>query len=83
VSVREHIADDLVTLIRAGKTEKYPFKESIPVHIGYFTMATAGGKVLQRFPDLYARDVPVLAAFARPRVEPTAVAPLAAPAPVG
>ncbi len=83
VSVREHIADDLVKLIRAGKTEKYPFKEAIPVHIGYFTMATAGGKVLQRFPDLYARDVPVLAAFARPRVEPTPVAPVASPAPVG
>jgi len=84
VSVREHIASDLVTLIRAGKTEKYPFKESIPVHIGYFTMATAGGKVLQRFPDLYGRDVPVLAAFARSRAEAAAVVvPVAPPAPVG
>lgn len=68
VTVRERIADDLVTLIRAGKTEKYPFKESIPVHIGYFTMATAGGKAVQSFPDLYGRDAPVLASFGRPRV---------------
>lgn len=83
VTVRERIADDLVTLIRAGKTEKYPFKESIPVHIGYFTLATAGGKALQSFPDLYGRDAPVLAAFARPRVDPPAVAPVVAPAPVG
>lgn len=78
VTVREHIADDLVTLIRAGKTAKYPFKEAIPVHIGYFTMATAGGKTVQSFPDLYGRDVPVLAAFARPRV----AQPTAAPVPV-
>jgi murein L,D-transpeptidase YcbB/YkuD len=89
VTVREHIADDLVTLIRAGKTEKYPFKEPIPVHIGYFTMATAGGKALHSFPDLYGRDGPVLAAFARPRVEQPTAAPATAPpaapipAPVG
>ncbi len=82
VTVRERIADDLVTLIRAGKTAKYPFNESIPVHIGYFTMATAGGKALQSFPDLYGRDVPVVAAFARPRVDqPTALPPVA-PSPV-
>jgi murein L,D-transpeptidase YcbB/YkuD len=79
VTVRERIADDLVTLIRAGKTEKYPFKESIPVHIGYFTMATAGGKALQNFPDLYGRDGPVLAAFTRPRVDQPTAAPVAAP----
>ncbi len=80
VTVRERIADDLVTLIRAGKTAKYPFNESIPVHIGYFTMATAGGKALQSFPDLYGRDVPVVAAFARPRVDqPTALPPVAPP----
>jgi murein L,D-transpeptidase YcbB/YkuD len=81
VSVREKIAEDLVTLIRAGKTEKYPFKESIPVHIGYFTMATAGGKALQSFPDLYGRDAAVLAAFGRPRTAPPADAPASAVAP--
>lgn len=83
VTVRERIADDLVTLIRAGKTEKYPFKESIPVHIGYFTMATAGGKAVQSFPDLYGRDGPVLAAFARPRVSAPASLPAPEAAPVG
>jgi len=46
-------------------------------------MATTGGKVLHSFPDLYSRDAPVLAAFARPRIEPAAVAPVVAPAPVG
>lgn len=87
VTVRERIADDLVTLIRAGKTEKYPFKESIPVHIGYFTMATAGGKAVQSFPDLYGRDAPVLASFGRPRavapVAPSGAAPVAGTPPIG
>lgn len=83
VSLREQIADDLVKLIRAGKTEKYPFKEAIPVHIGYFTLATADGKALQSFPDLYGRDAPVLAAFARPRTEQPAVTAPVIPAPVG
>lgn len=83
VQVRERIANDLVTLIRAGKTEKYPFKEAIPVHIGYFTMATAGGKTLQSFPDLYGRDAPVVAAFARPRSDGAVAAPPVIAAPVG
>lgn len=83
VQVRERIANDLVTLIRAGKTEKYPFKEAIPVHIGYFTMATAGGKAVQSFPDLYGRDAPVVAAFARPRDEAVAAPPSIVAAPVG
>lgn len=85
VDVREKIAEDLVTLIRAGKTTKYPFKEPIPVHIAYFTMATGDGKAVQSFPDLYGRDAPVLAAFARPRVaQPTALpVPVAPVTPAG
>ena len=64
---RERIAENLVQLIRAGDTAKAPFKESIPVYIGYFTVATAGGTVLQNFPDLYKRDAPVIASFAKKR----------------
>ncbi len=80
VQVREQIANDLVTLIRAGKTQKAPFKEPIPVHIGYFTVATAGGKTLETFPDLYGRDALVIASFARSRQENAVVAaPVAAP----
>lgn len=67
VDVRNKIADNLVTLIRAGETAKAPFKEPIPVHIGYFTLATGGGKTLQSFPDLYGWDAPVIASFAKPR----------------
>lgn len=74
---RERIAENLVQLIRAGDTAKAPFKESIPVYIGYFTVATAGGAALQTFPDLYKRDVPVIASFAKKRSE--LVAPVVTP----
>ena len=66
-TARNRIADNLVELIRAGDTVKAPFKSSIPVHIAYFTVATAGGTALQTFPDLYGRDASVLAALAAPR----------------
>jgi len=66
-AARNRIADNLVQLIRAGDTAKSAFKSSIPVHIAYFTVATAGGTALQTFPDLYGRDASVLAALAAPR----------------
>lgn len=68
-SARERIATDLVDLIRAGDTAKAPFKDPIPVYIGYFTVATAGGTALQSFPDLYKRDPAVIASFAKKRSE--------------
>ena len=58
---------NLVQLIRAGDTAKAPFKDTVPVHIAYFTVATAGGTALQTFPDLYARDAAILVAIAAPR----------------
>jgi L,D-transpeptidase YcbB len=64
---REAIAEELVTKIKAGKTEKIPFKEPIPVFIGYFTIGTGTDGKLQSFPDLYGRDAPVIAAFGKPR----------------
>jgi len=80
-AARERIATNLVDMIRAGDTAKAPFKESIPVFIGYFTVATAGGAALQTFPDLYKRDAAVIASFAKKRSDLltppiTAAAPL-------
>ena len=71
-TARNRIADNLVQLIRAGDTAKAPFKEAIPVHIAYFTVATTGGTALQTFPDLYGRDAAALAAMTGPRPTPTA-----------
>lgn len=64
---RNKIADNLVKLIRAGSTAKAPFKESIPVYISYFTIASPGSGPLQNFPDLYGWDAPIIASFAKPR----------------
>ena len=74
---RARIAENLVGLIRAGDTAKAPFKETIPVYIAYFTLATAGGKTLQTFPDLYRWDAPVIASFAKPRKDLTPTEPSA------
>jgi L,D-transpeptidase YcbB len=80
-------AQDLATLIKKGKTQRVPFKESIPVVIGYFTMATGEDGTLKAYPDVYGRDVAVVASFDKPRVDKVApAAPLPAsptvPAPV-
>ncbi|MFM9851503.1 MAG: L,D-transpeptidase family protein [Sphingomonadaceae bacterium] len=63
-------ADELVTLIKAGKTTKVPFKETIPVYIGYFTIASGADGKLQTFSDIYGRDAPIIASFDKPRGAP-------------
>lgn len=60
-------AEELAELIKAGKTERVPFKETIPVFITYFTMATDVNGVMRSYNDLYGRDAAVAATFAKPR----------------
>jgi L,D-transpeptidase YcbB len=72
-------ADELVALIKAGKTVKVPFKEQIPVFIGYFTMATGSDGKLQSYKDIYGRDAAIIASFDKPRVEIAAPASKIAP----
>jgi L,D-transpeptidase YcbB len=71
--------ETLKTLIKAGKTQRVPFKETIPVVIAYFTFARGADGKLQNFTDLYGRDGPVIAALDRPRV-PVLVKPPVVPA---
>ena len=75
-------ADELVALIKAGKTTKVPFKENIPVYIGYFTIGQGIDGKLKTYKDVYARDAAVIASFDQPRVEPKPVMIKPAPAPV-
>jgi L,D-transpeptidase YcbB len=60
-------AEDLAAIIKLGKTQKVPFKESIPVAITYFTYGTGIDGKLQPFVDLYGRDAPILASLDKPR----------------
>jgi L,D-transpeptidase YcbB len=71
-------AEDLAAIIKQGKTQKVPFKESIPVAITYFTYGTGMDGKLQAFADLYGRDAPILASMDKPRPVP---APAATPMP--
>ncbi len=71
-------AEDLAAIIKLGKTQKVPFKESIPVAITYFTYGTGIDGKLQPFVDLYGRDAPILATLDKPRpiiLPPTAPVP--------
>ncbi len=84
-AARDRVAEELVTLIKLGKTEKVPFKDPIPVFISYFTLATGMDGKLQTYVDVYGRDAPVFASFDQPRVEkkiPELPAFVVAPIPV-
>lgn len=51
----------------SGKYTKVPMTKTFPVYITYFTMAQDIGGNLSTFADIYGRDRPVLASFAKPR----------------
>ncbi len=69
-------AEELAELIKKGKTEKVPFKENLPVFISYFTMGTGVDGVMKNYEDLYGRDAPVMASFAKPRSQLLVPAPI-------
>ncbi len=59
--------DQAVQYATSGKYTKVPMVRTFPVYITYFTMARDIGGKLSSFNDIYGRDAPVLASFARPR----------------
>ncbi len=63
-------AEDLAAIIKLGKTQKVPFKQSIQVAITYFTYGTGMDGKLQAFGDIYGRDIPILATLDKPRPAP-------------
>ena len=59
--------DEGVAHTLSGVYTKVPMTKTFPVYITYFTMARDVGGNLTKFADIYGRDKPVLAAFAKPR----------------
>ena len=59
--------DQAVAYANSGKYTKVPMTTTFPVYITYFTMAQDITGKLSSFNDIYGRDAPVLASFARPR----------------
>jgi len=60
-------AEEVTAISNSGKYTKVPLTSSMPVYIGYFTMAKDINGQLITWPDIYGRDGPVLASFAQPR----------------
>jgi murein L,D-transpeptidase YcbB/YkuD len=59
--------DDAVAIVTSGKYTRVPMTRTFPVYLTYFTMASDITGKMGTFKDLYGRDAPVLASFAKPR----------------
>jgi L,D-transpeptidase YcbB len=71
-------------IFKAGLNHRIAFTDPVQVYINYFTMASTGDGKLNSFADVYGRDAPVIASFAKPRedkkvVSPPVVVPIEAP----
>ena len=51
----------------SGVYTKVPMTKTFPIYITYFTMARDVTGGMRKFADIYGRDAPVLASFAKPR----------------
>ncbi|WP_408591251.1 L,D-transpeptidase family protein, partial [Novosphingobium sp.] len=51
----------------SGKYTKVPMTKPWAVYIAYFTVARDVNGLMRSFPDIYSRDAPVIASFAKPR----------------
>lgn len=59
-------AEEFGEAYASGKTTRFGFDNPFPVYIAYQTMARDPAGKLVTFKDLYGRDAPVIASFARP-----------------
>jgi murein L,D-transpeptidase YcbB/YkuD len=63
--------EEAVAISTSGQYTKIPFTTTMPIYIGYFTMAKDINGQLSTFNDLYGRDAAVLTSFTQPRVAKT------------
>ena len=61
------IQQEVATITASGKYTRYPLANQWPVYLTYFTMASDVDGKMTSFADIYGRDAPVLASFAKPR----------------
>lgn len=53
--------------IASGKTTKFSFEQPFPVYVAYWTVIpNAAGTGISKLADIYGRDAPVVASFAKP-----------------
>lgn len=72
--------EEFGAVVASGETTRFAFAEPFPVYVAYWTAVPDGKGGIRKFADLYGRDAPVVASFAKPG-RPTAVlvAPTAPP----
>lgn len=65
-------------VVASGKTTRFGFDDPFPVYVAYWTVVPNGKSGVKKLADLYGRDAPVIASFAKPgRPTATIVAPKA------
>ncbi|QCB57103.1 L,D-transpeptidase [Sphingopyxis sp. PAMC25046] len=52
--------------IASGKTTRFGFDQPFPVYVAYWTMVPDGKGGVKKLADIYGRDAPVVASFAKP-----------------
>src|SRR3546814_10084030 len=52
-------------VVASGKTKRFGFAQPFPVYVAYWTMVPDGKGGLKKLADLYGRDAPVVASFAK------------------
>lgn len=66
--------------IASGKTTRFGFDQPFPVYVAYWTVIPDGKGGVKKLADLYGRDAPVVASFAKPgRPTATIIAPVPPP----
>lgn len=66
--------------IASGKTTRFGFDQPFPVYVAYWTVVPDGKGGVRKLADLYERDAPVVASFAKPgRPAATVIAPVPPP----
>ena len=66
--------------IASGKTTRFGFAQPFPVYVAYWTAVPDGKGGVKKLDDIYGRDAPVVASFARPgRAAAAIIAPKAPP----
>lgn len=75
-----HTPEEFGEAIASGKTTRYGFDEPFPVYIAYWTRVPGKDGKIQKFADIYDRDAPVIASFAKPgRLAAEIIAPAVTP----
>ena len=73
-------AEEFGEVVASGKTTRFGFDNPFPVYVAYWTVIPNGKGGVKKLGDLYGRDAPVVASFAKPgRPTATIVAPTPPP----